>query len=67
MVPLTPLIIGQHLRAQAGYHGQTPLVVMAEKVAKDMEGTDENVGENDWICYYEDSDQLQRLVLRLLQ
>jgi len=66
-LPEEALILGQHLRTQASYHNQTPLVVMPEKVAKDMEGTDENMGANDWICYYEDSDQLQRLVLRLLQ
>jgi CheY-like chemotaxis protein len=66
-LPEEALILGQHLRTQARYHGQTPMVVMPEKVAKDLEGTDKNVCENDWICYYEDSDQLQRLVLRLLQ
>lgn len=66
-LPEEALILGQHLRTQARYHGQTPLVVMPEKVGKDVEGSDENVGANDWICYYEDSDQLQRLVLRLLQ
>jgi len=40
---------------------------MPEKVAKEVEGTDKNVSANDWICYYEDSDQLQRLLVRLLQ
>lgn len=66
-LPQEALIIGRRLRTQARYNCQTPLVVMPEKVAKNVEGSDENVCENDWICYYEDSDQLQRLVLRLLQ
>ena len=66
-LPEEALVIGRRLRTQAGYQLQTPLVVMPETVAKDVEGTDENVGLNDWICYYEDSDQLQRLLLRLLQ
>ena len=66
-LPQEALTLGRRLRTQARYDRQTPLVVMPEKVAKDVEGTDENVGENDWICYYEDSDQLQRLVLRLLR
>ena len=66
-LPEEALGFGRRLRAQAQYHCQTPLVVMPEKVAKDVEGTDENVGANDWICYYEDSDQLQRLLIRLLQ
>jgi len=66
-LPEEALIIGRRLRAKAQYHLETPLVVMPERVNKDVEGTDENVGANDWICYYEDSDQLQRLLVRLLQ
>jgi DNA-binding response OmpR family regulator len=66
-LPEEALLIGRRLRAQAKYHRQTPLVVMPERVGKDVEGTDENVSGNDWICYYEDSDQLQRLLLRLLR
>ena len=65
-MPDEALMIGRGLRSRALYHSQTPLVVMPEKVAKDVEGTDEKVGENDWICYYEDSAQLQRLLVRLL-
>ena len=60
------LIIGRHLRARAQYPSQTPLIVMPEKVADNLEGIDEKVGANDWICYYEDSDQLHRLLGRLL-
>jgi DNA-binding response OmpR family regulator len=66
-LPEEALIIGRGLRARARYPNQTPLVVMPERVAKDLEGTDEKVGANDWICYYEDSDQLQRLLIRLLR
>ena len=66
-LPEDALAIGRRLRAQAGYPSETPLVVMPETVAKDVEGTDENAGANDWICHYEDSDQLQRLLVRLLQ
>jgi CheY-like chemotaxis protein len=66
ILPEDALIDGRRLRTQAQYHEQTPLVVMPEKVAKDVEGTDEKVGANDWICHYEDSDQLQRLLQRLL-
>jgi hypothetical protein len=40
---------------------------MPEIVGRDLEGTDENVGANDWICYYADSHQLQQLLGRLLQ
>jgi DNA-binding response OmpR family regulator len=64
--PEEALRVGQGLRLRAKYHAQTPLVVMPEKVAKELEGTDKNVSANDWICYYQDADQLQRLLVRLL-
>ncbi|MFN2498259.1 MAG: hypothetical protein ACR2H4_18980 [Pyrinomonadaceae bacterium] len=64
--PEEALRAGQRLRLQAKYPGETPLVVMPEKVDQDVEGTNENVIANDWICYYEDADQLQRLLIRLL-
>lgn len=66
-LPEEALTIGRDLRAVANYHSQTPLVVMPEKVSGDLEGTDENIFGTDWICYYEDADQLQRLLIRLLQ
>ena len=44
----------------------TPLIVMAEKYAQDLEGTDENVGGNDWILYLgEEPEQLPNLLRRL--
>ena len=66
-LPEEAIIIGRRLRARAQYPEDTPLVVMPESFTKDEEGTDKNVSANDWICYYEDSDQLQRLLERLLQ
>ena len=54
------------LRAAAGYRVDTPLVVMPERVDPDMQGLDKNVIASDWICYYEDADQLQRLIVRLI-
>jgi CheY-like chemotaxis protein len=60
------LLIGRRIRAHAKYDGQTPLVVMAEKYGADLEGTDVNVGDNDWITYPEDHEQLKNLLARLL-
>jgi DNA-binding response OmpR family regulator len=58
---------GRELREHAKYDGYTPLVVMPEKVPIELEGRNEKVGGNDWICYYDDdSDQLQTLLARLL-
>jgi CheY-like chemotaxis protein len=57
---------GRRIREDAKYDGRTPLVVMAEKYGKDLEGTDVNVGGNDWITYLEDAEQLQKLLARLI-
>jgi CheY-like chemotaxis protein len=60
------LQIGRRIREHAKFNGHTPLVVMAEKYGKDVEGTDVNVGGNDWIFYLgEDLAQLQNLLRRL--
>ena len=60
------LQMGRRIREQAGLDGNTPLVVMAEKYGKDLEGTDKNVGGNDWVFYLgEGPEQLQNLLRRL--
>lgn len=60
------LKVGRQLREQAKYDGHTPLVVMAEKYGKDIEGTEAKVGSNDWILYLgEEPDQLRNLLRRL--
>ncbi|MDT5061442.1 MAG: hypothetical protein QOH63_1901 [Acidobacteriota bacterium] len=60
------LEIGKRICKHAKFDGHTPLVIVAEKYGKDVEGTNVNVGENDWITYLEDPDQLQNLLARLL-
>jgi CheY-like chemotaxis protein len=64
--PEEALHIGRRIREHARYDGHTPLVVMAEKYGNDLEGTDVNVSENDWIIYPEDAEQLENLLARLL-
>ena len=59
------LNVGRRIREHAKYDGDTPLVVMAEKYGRDVEGTDVNVDGNDWITYPEDADQLRNLLARL--
>jgi CheY-like chemotaxis protein len=66
VAPEAALAAGRRIRAHAKYDGRTPLVVMAEKYGKDLEGTDVNVSGNDWITYLEDHDQLRNLLARLL-
>lgn len=64
--PEEALEVGRKLREHAKYDGVTPLIVMAEKYGKDLEGTDVNVSGNDWITYPEDADQLHNLIARLV-
>jgi hypothetical protein len=59
------LQIGQRLREHGKYDSTTPLVVLAEKYGADLEGTDVEVGNNDWITYPEDAEQLHSLLARL--
>ena len=57
---------GRCIREHGKLDGNTPLIVMAESYGKDLEGTDENVGGNDWIFYLgEEPEQLQNLLRRL--
>jgi len=65
-LPEESLSIARRLREHCKYDGHTPLVVMPEKVPRDLEGTDEEVTDREWICYYEDFNQLKRLLARLL-
>ncbi|MCA1564897.1 MAG: hypothetical protein LC803_04560 [Acidobacteria bacterium] len=58
--------IGRRIRERARYDSGTPLVVMAEKYGADVEGTDVNVGGNDWITYLEEPGQLKNLLARLV-
>jgi CheY-like chemotaxis protein len=60
------LEIGKRICKHAKLDGHTPLVIVAEKYGKALEGTNVNVSENDWITYLEDPDQLQNLLARLL-
>lgn len=53
--PEEALAAGRRIREHAKYDGRMPVVVMAEKFGPDLEGTDVNVGGNNWITYPEDS------------
>lgn len=65
-IPEEALEAGRRIRQHGKYDGVTPLVVLAEKYAQELEGTDVEVGKNEWITYLEDSDQLRKLLARLL-
>ena len=64
--PEEALSIGRHLREHCKYDENTPVVVLPEKMPEDLEGTNQKVTEREWICYFADTDQLLRLLARLL-
>lgn len=63
--PEEVLRAGREIRSHSKYDGHTPLIVVPEIIPKELEGTDKNAGENDWVCYYDDAAQLRALILRL--
>ena len=63
--PEEVLRAGREIRSHSKYDGHTPLIVVPEIIPQELEGTDENAGENDWVCYYDDAEQLRALILRL--
>lgn len=65
--PEEALETGRRVRGHAKDDGHTPLIALAEKYGPDLEGTDVNVGGNDWITYLEDADQLRNLIERLTE
>ena len=65
-LPEEALRSARRLREHCNYDSHTPLVIMPEKVPESLEGTDQRVNDLEWICYYEDVDQLKRLLARLL-
>lgn len=64
--PAEALEAGRRIRERAKYDGHTPLVVLAEEYGPELEGTDVNAGDNDWVTYPEDHDQMRSLLSRLL-
>ena len=61
------LTIARRLREHSKYDGHTPIVVMPEHIPENLQGTDEKVNDLEWVCHYEDVDQLTRLLARLFK
>jgi DNA-binding response OmpR family regulator len=59
------LDMGRRIREGAELLSSTPIVVMAERYGEDMEGKDIKVGENEYVTYLEDGEQLMNLLYRL--
>lgn len=65
--PEEALTVGRRLREHSKHDGNTPIVIMPEHIPENLQGTDEKVNDLEWVCYYEDVDQLTRLLARLLK
>jgi response regulator RpfG family c-di-GMP phosphodiesterase len=65
-LPEEVLSIGRQLREHCNYDQNTPIVVLPEKIPENLEGTDQNVTDAEWICFFADTNQLLRLLARLL-
>lgn len=57
--------MGRRIRQGARLPSYTPIVVIAERYAEDMEGQDVKVGESEYVTYLEDAQQLMNLLHRL--
>ena len=60
------LKVGRRVRQHCKYNGRTSLVVMPERYAKELEDTEVNVGDGEWVFYLgEEPDRLRDLLARL--
>ena len=59
------LKIGKNIRRAGNI--DAPLVIIANKYGEDLEGTNARFGENEYITYLEDGEQLSDLIDRLIK
>ena len=59
------LAAARRVREHSGADGATPVVVIAERYDEELEGSDVEAGEGEWVTYMEDSGQLNALLSRL--
>ncbi|HEY9761070.1 MAG TPA: hypothetical protein V6D07_01030 [Trichocoleus sp.] len=59
------IAVGKDIRQQAGLPSSTPIVVMAEHYGAELEGQNLQVGENEYVTYLEDGEQLKCLLYQL--
>ncbi|MBD0336426.1 MAG: hypothetical protein ICV62_13125 [Cyanobacteria bacterium Co-bin13] len=59
------LDLGRQVRQSLEFDGQTPILIIAEGYGADLEGQDVQVGENEYVTYLEDGQQLKVILQRL--
>lgn len=56
------MAIGQQIRQATELDSQIPVLVMAERYGADLEGQNIQVGDNEYVTYLEDGEQLKRIL-----
>lgn len=59
------LAIGRQIRQSTERDSQTPTLVMAERYGADLEGQDIQMGNNEYVTYLEDGEQLKSILQQL--
>lgn len=59
------MAIGRQIRQSANQESHTPILIMAEQYGTDLEGQDIQVGDNEYVTYLEDGEQLKSILQRL--
>ena len=60
------MAIGEQMRQGADFDSRISIVMMAEKYGADFEGKNIQVGNNEYVTYLEDGEQLKRLLHQLI-
>lgn len=64
--PIEQLIVfGRQIRQSTELDSRTPIIIMAEEYGEDMEGQNIQMGDNEYVAYLEDGQQLKNILYRL--
>lgn len=56
------MAIGQQIRQSTELDSRTPIIVMAEDYGEDLEGQNIQMGENEYVTYLQDGQQLKDIL-----
>ena len=59
------LEMGQRLRQSSDLFSSVPIVIMTERYGVELEGQDQQVGDQEYVTYLEDGQQLRNLLEKL--
>ncbi|MBD2468885.1 hypothetical protein [Nostoc sp. FACHB-145] len=59
------IVFGQQIRQSTQLDSRTPIIIMAEKYGEDLEGQNIQMGENEYVTYLEDGQQLKNILQQL--